>query len=148
MDEPIDNYLDIINLPYPHPTSRQPMPMSARAAQFSSFAALTGHEEMLAETARHTSQAIELSPDESAALSRRLNNIMTNHPDAKVAIRHFMPDSNKSGGKYVITIGHILHIAPDTHELILTEKTAIPMQSIISVRTISKRVGKEHSDNH
>lgn len=139
MDEPIDNYLDIINLPYPHPTSRQPMPMSARAAQFSSFAALTGHEEMLAETARHTSQAIELSPDESAALSRRLNNIMTNHPDAKVAIRHFVSDPNKSGGKYVITIGHIRHIAPDTHELILTDKTAIPMQSIISVRTISQK---------
>lgn len=148
MDEPIDNYLDIINLPYPHPTSRQPMPMSARAAQFSSFAALTGHEEMLAETARHTSQAIELSPDESAALSRRLQRILQTKPAPTVAIRHFCPDHNKNGGMYVVTTGVIHHIAPDTHELILTDKTAIPMQSIISVRTISKRVGKEHSDNH
>lgn len=148
MDEPLDDYHDIINLPHHRSQTRQPMSMSARAAQFAPFAALTGHEEMLSETARHTSEQIELSAEEALRLSRRLNRIMSQKKAPAVAIRHFLPDPNKSGGKYVTTKGFIHHIAPDTHELILTDKTAIPIQSIIAVRTISKRVGKEHSDNH
>ena len=35
-------YDDIINLPHPDPRTRQRMPELERAAQFASFAALTG----------------------------------------------------------------------------------------------------------
>ena len=47
-----DNYDDIINLP--HPTSKrfQRMPLAERAAQFSPFAALTGYDALIRETAR------------------------------------------------------------------------------------------------
>ena len=45
-----DKYDDIINLP--RPESKYPrMPRANRAAQFSPFAALTGHEEAIRETA-------------------------------------------------------------------------------------------------
>ena len=44
-----DKYDDIINLP--RPESKYPrMPRANRAAQFSPFAALTGHEEAIRET--------------------------------------------------------------------------------------------------
>ena len=46
-----DKYDDIINLP--RPESKYPrMPRANRAAQFSPFAALTGHEEAIRETAQ------------------------------------------------------------------------------------------------
>ena len=44
-------YDDILDLPRPK-SAHEPMPMSDRAAQFSSFAALTGYEAVVAETAR------------------------------------------------------------------------------------------------
>ena len=45
-------YDDIINLP--HPTSKRfsRMPLAERAAQFSPFAALTGYDAVIRETAR------------------------------------------------------------------------------------------------
>lgn len=46
------NYEDIINLPH-HVSKKHPqMPLPDRAAQFAPFAALTGHEEAIRETAR------------------------------------------------------------------------------------------------
>jgi hypothetical protein len=45
-----DNYDDIINHLHHVSTHRQPMSMTARAAQFAPFAALTGYEDSLHET--------------------------------------------------------------------------------------------------
>lgn len=53
------DYTDIIDLPRPEPRDHQRMPVSERAAQFASFAALTGYEAAVQETAR-------LSADTSA----------------------------------------------------------------------------------
>lgn len=47
-------YDDMINLPRPVSKRHAPMPQSARAAQFSAFAALSGYEEAVEETARLT----------------------------------------------------------------------------------------------
>mgnify|MGYP004528515645 CR=1 FL=1 len=54
-----DKYDDIINLP--RPESKYPrMPRANRAAQFSPFAALTGHEEAIRETAYLLTEQIKL----------------------------------------------------------------------------------------
>ena len=45
-------YDDIINLPHHVSDKRTPMPIKDRAAQFSPFAALTGHDTAIKETAR------------------------------------------------------------------------------------------------
>ena len=47
-----DNYDDIINLPHPEPKRHPRMSMEARAAQFAPFAALTGYESAIRDTAR------------------------------------------------------------------------------------------------
>ena len=44
-------YSDIINLPHYVSSKHSPMPIRDRAAQFAPFAALTGHEEAMKETA-------------------------------------------------------------------------------------------------
>lgn len=57
-------YEDIITLPHHISTKRKPMPMENRAAQFAPFAALTGHEEAISETARiNTSRFDNPNPD-------------------------------------------------------------------------------------
>ena len=53
------NYDDIINLPH-HVSSKRPqMPMLDRAAQFSPFAALTGYDDAIHETARLTNDKVD-----------------------------------------------------------------------------------------
>ena len=45
-------YDDIINVEYPLKTDRPRMSLYDRASQFSPFAALTGYDELIGETAR------------------------------------------------------------------------------------------------
>ena len=54
-----DNYEDIINLPHYEPKYHPRMSKHNRAAQFAPFAALTGYEEQVKETARLTEKKIE-----------------------------------------------------------------------------------------
>ena len=75
-----------------HPTSRKHPRMSNmnRAAQFAPFAALTGYEESIAETARLTDRRIELSEYEIEELNAKLNFIQDHikeHP--KVTVTYF-----------------------------------------------------------
>lgn len=53
-------YNDIIGLPRPISKTRTPMALTDRAAQFSPFAALTGHDAAVKETARLTDTNLPL----------------------------------------------------------------------------------------
>ena len=65
-------YDDMLSLVY-HGTKTKPhMPMSDRAAQFSPFAALTGYEAAIDETARFTEEKITLGEDAKAELEQNL----------------------------------------------------------------------------
>lgn len=57
-------YEDIMNLPHHVSAKRKPMSMENRAAQFAPFAALSGHEGAIAETARLTMEDFDPSPDD------------------------------------------------------------------------------------
>lgn len=48
----IEEFADIINLPRPEPRNHPRMAMEKRAAQFSPFAALTGYEDVVEQTAK------------------------------------------------------------------------------------------------
>ena len=94
-------YDDIIHLPHPEPKRHPRMSMEARAAQFAPFAALTGHQEVLAEAARYT----ELNPgrddQQCAELNRRVNILLDRleeHP--MVLFTLFEEDGRKNGGRY------------------------------------------------
>ena len=67
MNETMDNrtnaerlYADIIDLPHPEPRTRPRMSMENRAAQFAPFAALTGYDDVIRETARETAEETEI----------------------------------------------------------------------------------------
>ena len=102
------NYDDIIDLPHHVSETHPPMSRADRAAQFSPFAALTGYDAAVRESARVTEQRIELDEGVKAELNARLNCILehlSEHP--QVSITYFMPDEKKSGGAYRTVTGAV-----------------------------------------
>ena len=91
-------YADIIHLPHHVSQNHPQMPMLDRAAQFAPFAALTGYEAAVGETARLTAERRELDAQEAEELNRRLAALIANLPDRPEAtIEYFVPDDRKSG---------------------------------------------------
>ena len=104
-------YDDIIYLPRPISKKHYPMSRHDRAAQFSPFAALTGHDAAIDETARITD--IRSEPDEQlkAMLDERLR-LLREHINCEplVNIIYFVPDLRKHGGEYVRHSGFLRRI--------------------------------------
>lgn len=55
----MNDFDDIINLPHPVSKIHTQMSMYNRAAQFAPFAALTGHDEAIAKTAKKNEESFE-----------------------------------------------------------------------------------------
>lgn len=127
-------YDDIIYLPHHVSKTRSQMAVSDRAAQFSPFAALTGHDAAIKETARLTDGRIELDEYMKEALSHKLQIIadqLKEHPE--IAITYFQPDAKKNGGAYVTATGTVKRIDEYERVAVMTDGTAIPIDEIISI---------------
>lgn len=128
-------YDDIINLPYHGSTARPHMSMKDRAAQFQPFAALTGYEDAVRETARLTDEKLDLSDDEKALLDRKLQLLADGSMTGKeVTLTWFQPDQRKSGGAYVTNSGVVKRVAPYERVVVLTDGRRIPIPDILDVR--------------
>lgn len=129
-------YDDIISLP--HPTSPRHPRMSRidRAAQFSPFAALSGHHAALEETARLTDRRLELSEEEKAALDRKLY-ILLEHiaEQPEITVSWFRPDDKKDGGRYAASAGKLKRMDAAARVLILTDGTRIPLEDIADIES-------------
>jgi len=125
------NYDDIINLPH-HVSAKHPR-MSAldRAAQFSPFAALTGHEAAMKETARWTDIRLELDEDKKEELDDRLQMLREQTAlKPEVEITYFVPDTKKKGGSYLSVRGNIKKIDASGCKIIMENGTVIPINDI------------------
>lgn len=127
-------YDDIINLPHPTSQNHPRMSLYDRAAQFSPFAALTGHDAAIKETARLTEKRIEPSEDMISRLNEKLQ-IIADNLDTEVTITYFVPDKNKSGGAYVSHTGTVRRIDDYEHTLVMTDKTVIPIEQISEIES-------------
>lgn len=98
----MSDYSDIIDLPH-HISKKYPsMSSTGRAAQFGSFEALTGYDELVEEAARLTDGRLELSEEEINDLNDKMNYLMDNIALCpEIEIVYFVPDERKAGGKYV-----------------------------------------------
>lgn len=127
----MSKYDDIINLPHHVSATRTPMSLENRAAQFAPFAALSGHDDAIAETARFTMEKPELSMEELGNLSRRL--VYAIEQNAEIRITYFEPDALKQGGSYREISGKVKKIDETNSQLILTDHRALPLDSIIAI---------------
>lgn len=127
-------YDDIINLPHHTSTSRPRMSAHDRAAQFSPFAALTGYDAAINETARLTDKRAELDEYSKADLNERLYIIqgqMDEQPE--VSITYFQPDKKKSGGAYITATGCVKKIDEYERTLVMKDETKITIDDIFEI---------------
>ncbi|MDO4521494.1 MAG: hypothetical protein Q4B44_07595 [Erysipelotrichaceae bacterium] len=89
-------YGDLLYMPRPvskkHPRSSR----DSRAAQFSPFAALTGYDDAIKETARLTKEKPELSEEQKEQLDRTMRELITD--PSEVTIVYYVMDDLKEGG--------------------------------------------------
>ena len=129
------DYFDIISRQ--HPTSKKHTRMSNknRAAQFAPFAALTGYEESIEETARLTDSRIELGEDEIKEINAKLNFIQEHIKERpKVTITYFHPDEKKDGGKYTVATGKVRRIDEFNRIIIFEDMMEIAIDEITEIR--------------
>lgn len=126
-----NRYDDIINLPHPVSKNHPQMQLIDRAAQFSPFAALTGHGAAIEETARLTDERIELDESRKETINEKLMFIVESGCDApEVTINFFVPDGKKFGGEYVSVAGKIKKIDSVEHNIIMTNGKKIPIENV------------------
>ena len=130
------NYDDIINLPHHVSTKHPRMSASDRAAQFSPFAALTGHEAAIAETARLTDTRPILDESRKMELNDRLQ-IILEHFSLKpeTAITYFVPDAKKAGGSYHQALGTVKKFNETGHTIVMENGTVIPVSDILEIES-------------
>jgi len=129
-------YDDIISCPHHVSETHPRMSLYDRAAQFSPFAALTGHGEAIRETARLTQSRIVLSEDSREILDEKLNLLAgwvrkRLHP--AISVTYFQPDEKKSGGEYVSVEGTVRKIKEYEKILVLEDGREVPMEEISEI---------------
>jgi hypothetical protein len=129
-----EKYEDIIHLSRPVSPRHLPMSHYDRAAQFAPFAALTGYDDVIAETARLTDGEMFLDVGAEAELDGKLREIRENiHLQPRITVTYFRPDSRKQGGAYVTVSGKVKKIDEYAQTLVLTDSTAIDLQKICKI---------------
>ena len=125
-------YEDIINLPYPQKHPR--MSNYARGAQFAPFAALTGFEAAIAETARLTDRKIELDESKKAMLNEKLRKIEEELYDRpELTVTCFRPDLRKAGGAYVQKRGRVKKLDAYLRAVVFTDGMIVPIEDITEI---------------
>lgn len=109
------------------------MPLADRAAQFSPFAALSGYDAAVQETARQTEGRRELSEDALRELNETLRLLRTSAEAPPVRITYFMPDERKDGGAYCMKEGTVAQFQDAVRSLRMDDGTVIPMDAIFNI---------------
>ena len=128
------NYEDIINLPH-HVSKKHPqMSLEARSAQFAPFAALTGFEDIIEETARITDEKLDINEELKVILDNKLKNIINNISNRpKIICTYFIPDEKKNGGSYKTIQEKVKKIDEIEQKIIFENGTEISIANIIEI---------------
>lgn len=134
MEESRKKYADIIDLPHHQSDTRPKMSNYDRAAQFSPFAALTGHADSIKETARLTDEYSEPSEEMKAIMNEKILFLMEqleNQPE--ITITFFKPDEKKQGGAYITITGVVKKIKTYERQIQMTTGDLIPIDMIFDI---------------
>ena len=114
--------------------TRPRMDRQNRAAQFSPFAALTGYDAAVVETARLTDRRIELSEDEKARLNEKFQILLERvHEAPKIFINFFQKDEKKDGGSYEHHGGIVSKIDELNQLIVFADGKRVPVEDIYSM---------------
>lgn len=127
-------YDDILDLPHPTSKKHPRMEIQDRAAQFSPFAALTGHYAVLREAARQTEAQKHLDEYEQDVISRRLA-LLQAHMEERPEVRlcYFQADARKAGGAYIRCEGRAKKLDLYARLLWLEDGRRVPLEDILEL---------------
>lgn len=125
-------YDDIIDLPHPTSERHPRMSMANRAAQFSPFAALTGYEAAVKETARLTDSKAELTEEEKVVLDAKLQLLV---PGMEASFTYFQQDDKKEGGAYLTVTGTVKKFDSYAREIVLGDGRRMPIDDILELQS-------------
>ena len=127
-------YDHIINMHHHVSKNRKKMTLSDRAAQFAPFAALTGYEDSIKESARIVDKEIILSNEDMNKISNRLNYIKENiDKSIEINVTYFILDNKKDGGSYKNKIGVIRSIDDVNKTIQFVDRQIIEINKIIKI---------------
>ena len=127
-------YADIIDKQHHVSKKHPPTSMEDRAAQFSPFAALTGYEAAVKETARLTDDREELDEDEKTRLNAQLQKISARlQEQPEVMVTYFAPDERKTGGARQTYRGRLRKIDRNRKMLIMVDQTELPIENLLNI---------------
>lgn len=130
----IHDYSDIINLKRPVSKKHPKMKTSDRAAQFAPFAALTGYDAAVRETARHTTEKHELCENALELLDYKLEKLRERIAEMpELCITYFRPDNKKEGGEYVDVHGRVFKVDEFKKALIMSDGSEININMIAEI---------------
>jgi hypothetical protein len=112
------------------------MSLYQRSAQFAPFAALTGYEGQVKETARLTDKRIELDEEMKLMLDMKIQVIqemISNQPEIEVT--YFIPDKKKNGGRYETIINNIKKIDNYNEQIVMQNDLKIDIKEIIDINS-------------
>lgn len=131
-----EKYKDIINLPPHKSKTRRQMSMIDRAAQFSPFAALTGHDDAISETGRIVYEKTDLDENAKSVLNEKLQMISDFIDDSPVAtVTYYKPDSRKKGGAYVSYTGNVIKIDINRRVIVFSDMSEIVIDDISEIES-------------
>ena len=127
-------YDNIINLQHHVSSNHEHMSIPDRAAQFSPFAALTGFDGAIKETARLTDYRIELDETEKTILDEKLRIVQEQlSRQQQIEIVFFRPDEKKAGGAYITVRGTVRKIEGYERTVVMQDGTRILIEEIVDI---------------
>ena len=109
------------------------MSAEMRAAQFASFAALTGYDEMVEESERLTERRCALFDDEILELNRSLRSLADGGKGQLVTVLYFQPDAFKAGGEYKTKTGIVKKVDEVNGLLIFEDRETVRIEDIVEI---------------
>ena len=136
----MNEYDDIIDLPHHKSQKHVLMSKANRAAQFAPFAALTGYESIVAETARLTDRYVTLEDEQLNYMNDAIGKVLEHIKERPlVEITFFQPDDKKNGGSYKTLSGRVRVVDEYEREIIFTDGSRIQMDMICNIEIIQNR---------
>lgn len=116
----------------------RPMSIQSRASQFAPFAALTGFDEEIDETARKTDTKRDLTEDELEILNACLCELMEREAERpRVTVVYFQADMVKSGGAYCTYTGNLRFFDEAHMVLKFVDDSRIRIADIMRIEILS-----------
>lgn len=141
----MDSYADILHCSRYELQHHATMSMHSRAAQFSPFAALTGYDEAIDETARRTECRAELAEDALAELDHAFCQLLEiQHTRPLVSLVYFQLDGRKEGGAYLQYQGNLRFVDEVLGKFQFTDGTSIPISDVYQIQILTEDEKNRH----